>query len=108
MNFMKILSDMHKQTFNSNNRDMPPFEYTIKCENIKKINLENLTKRAYCEYKNFNMPRGSIDMDPVYWTGFFIKHCKDEKVIITNGCCTVSDCPFKLYFEILERIINSL
>ena len=115
---MDILFEAHKEMTRKR-----VFTFTIEecvrslydINDIKDINKEELSKKAFSEFCNKNEGRmiGSVHQNPLFWTEVFItdfcKFLNDdtiEKLQIANGCCTKVDCPLNIFYLILYSLIS--
>lgn len=78
--------------------------------------ISDLTDRSFDIFNKRNLPRGSVHLDPKFWTTIFLtsvnKSLKESQtsgvieVLIPNGCCTNKECPIAIFYEILASCYN--
>lgn len=109
---LNILYQAHVSTTLNN----PITFHEINIQNIKipeteQSFQENLQK-AYQIFQEHKLPRGSVDINPETWARIYMAHINDSKENnettsqIPNGCCNNSECPIKLYYEILGTVFS--
>lgn len=125
------MNHIHKLGFNGKLTNSGPIE-TFYVSKNKFIDLTDDGKlmcyeKALKEYKDKKHENGSIVLDHIYWSDFFMHKTADSlapdavkthistkdnanefiEVKIKNGCCSVKSCPFNKYFRILTNEINN-
>lgn len=84
---------------------------------FESICLEDLTLQAYHHFEKKDFRKGSVHVDPIFWTGVFLEALKTRKkelpsedsvieIQIPNGCCNVDECPIKAFYEILVLCVK--
>ena len=71
--------------------------------------LDNICSKAYDKFKELSLPRGSVDLEPKFWTHICLiavsKH-DSGKIKIPNGCCTMIDCPIAKYYALVIETLS--
>ena len=124
VNFLlQTLLKMHKMTTMErplchNSVEVP---MRIFANDVKNMDAHALTNRAYEIFETKKFARGSVHLDPDFWTTVFLRSLEDfaEKnvqvikeadgsatISIPNGCCTTEKCPIKTFYEILASTLE--
>lgn len=67
---------------------------------------EKITEEAFQKFSDKVNRYGTVHCDRAFWSSIFFQKLenannKDKKIYLPNGCCTMEDCPVKLYYELL-------
>lgn len=103
---LQMLFQVHVQT----TMHKPLCFHEFSAEDLKmNSNPKTVLESAVQLYKQLPCSKtyGSVDVNPHFWFSVFCNSIAKPTFQVPNGCCTSEQCPVKLFYECIYKVLTS-